>query len=166
MSIMRRHSHGCHRLHNHIAVRLMSFVLTHRPHKRMGNQRLSYKKALVYKDETYEMDIKQGGYVFVLDQPIKIDVLEGRVRGDVKRPIDFLVPKWNPDAGAYMTVDGGAVQVQGDQLVEVPLPPPQVPDGGVPLEPPSPGAVVPPPPPAPTGWISPFASGNPAPTAR
>ena len=27
MSIMQRHSHGCHRLHNHIAVRLMSFVL-------------------------------------------------------------------------------------------------------------------------------------------
>ena len=33
MSIMRRHSHGCHRMHNHIAVRLMSFVLEHRPHE-------------------------------------------------------------------------------------------------------------------------------------
>ena len=32
MSIMRRHSHGCHRLHNHIAVRLMSWVLAHRHH--------------------------------------------------------------------------------------------------------------------------------------
>ena len=40
MSIMRRHSHGCHRLHNHVAVRLMSFVLKHRPHKRLGNQKL------------------------------------------------------------------------------------------------------------------------------
>jgi hypothetical protein len=154
MSIMRRHSHGCHRLHNHIAVRLMSFVLTHRAHKRMGNERLAYKKEILYQDVPYLMDIKQGGYVFMLEQPIEVEVLEGRVRGDVKRPIEFLVPKWNPDAGAYVTADGGAVEVQGDQLVQVPLPPP--PDGGVPLPP---GLIVAPPPPAPTGWISPFAPG-------
>jgi hypothetical protein len=151
MSIMRRHSHGCHRLHNHIAVRLMSFVLDHRPHKRLGNEKLSFKKSILYEDQTYEMDIKQGGYVFALEVPIKVEVFEGRVRGDVKRPLEFLVPKWNPDAGAYVTADGGAVQVQGDQLVEVPLPPPPLSDGGVPLPP-----VVAPPPPVPTGWVSPF----------
>ena len=162
MSIMRRHSHGCHRLHNHIAVRLMSFVLEHRAHKRMGNERLSYKKQILYEDQTYEMDIKQGGYVFVLDQPIKVEVLEGRVRGDVKRPLEFLVPKWNADAGAYVTVDGGAVQVQGDQLVEVPMPPP--PDGGVPLPP---GLITaPPPPPSPTVMISPFGPGGPSVAVR
>jgi hypothetical protein len=41
MSIMRRHSHGCHRLHNHIAVRLMSFVLAHSPHRRKSSTRRS-----------------------------------------------------------------------------------------------------------------------------
>src|SRR5690606_39510179 len=42
MSIMRRHSHGCHRLHNHIAVRLMSFVLRHRPHARKGPDPIAF----------------------------------------------------------------------------------------------------------------------------
>ena len=46
MSIMRRHSHGCHRLHNHIAVRLMSFVLAHRPHTREGQDLLYYRRIL------------------------------------------------------------------------------------------------------------------------
>ncbi|MBC7173853.1 MAG: hypothetical protein H5U40_15540, partial [Polyangiaceae bacterium] len=45
MSIMRRHSHGCHRLHNHMAVRLMSFVLKHRAHRRVGNEPLRYGRS-------------------------------------------------------------------------------------------------------------------------
>lgn len=123
MSIMRRHSHGCHRLHNHIAVRLMSFVLAHRPHQRLGQQPLAWKKEYEYEDETYELEMKQGGYVFELNTPLHIDVLEGRVRGQVKQPLDFVIPKFDPDAGAYLMPDGGgAVQVRGDQLVGVPVP--------------------------------------------
>ncbi len=137
MSIMRRHSHGCHRLHNHIAVRLMSFVLAHSPHRRKGQAPLAYKKELLHEDEKYLMDIKQGGYVFELERPIKIEVLEGRVRGEVKRAIELAIPKYNEEIGAYVTPDGGAVEMRGDTLVEVPMP---VPDGGVPL-----GVVVPPP---------------------
>jgi hypothetical protein len=132
MSIMRRHSHGCHRLHNHIAVRLMSFVLAHRPHQRKGQEPLSFMKTLVYEDETYEINIKQGGYVFVLDKPLKVEVLEGRIRGEVKQPIEFTIPKFNENYGAYVGPDGGAVEVHGDKLVPVPLPP--LIDGGVPLE--------------------------------
>jgi hypothetical protein len=128
MSIMRRHSHGCHRLHNHIAVRLMSFVLAHRPHRRIGQEALVFKKLLEYEDQTYDMDIRQGGYVFELDVPLKINVDAGRVRGQVKQPIEFAIPKFDELYGAYVTPDGGAVQVRGDQLIEVPLPEP---DGGV-----------------------------------
>jgi len=132
MSIMRRHSHGCHRLHNHIAVRLMSFVLAHSPHRRKGQAPLAFKKVLLYEDVEYLLDLQQGGYVFELDPPIKIMVAEGRVRGDVKKPIELAVPKFDPAIGAYVTPDGGAVEMRGDQLVEVPMP---VVDGGVPFDP-------------------------------
>jgi hypothetical protein len=128
MSIMRRHSHGCHRLLNHIAVRLMSFVLEHRPHTRLGNEHLGFKKQFTYEDQTYLMDIKEGGYVFKLDTPLKVNVEEGRIRGKQKTPIEFEIPKWNVDVGAYVTPDGGAVQLRGDQLVDVPMPQP---DAGV-----------------------------------
>ncbi len=130
MSIMRRHSHGCHRLHNHIAVRLMSFVLAHRPHQRRGQQPLAFKKEYEYEDEKYAIWLKQGGYIFELDTPLHVEVLEGRVRGDVKQPLDFVIPKFDPDAGAYLMPDGGgAVQVRGGQLVGVS--PVEQPDAGV-----------------------------------
>jgi hypothetical protein len=131
MSIMRRHSHGCHRLHNHIAVRLMSFVLAHRPHRRIGQEALVFKKLLEYEDRTYDLDIRQGGYVFELDVPLRVHVAEGRVRGQVKRPLEIAIPKFDPLYGAYVTADGGAVQLRGGQLIDVPLP---APDGGVPVQ--------------------------------
>jgi hypothetical protein len=130
MSIMRRHSHGCHRLHNHIAVRLMSFILAHRPHTRVGQQRLAFVKELAHDGYDYTLELTHGGYVFDLDEPIQVQVLEGRVRGDQPTPIDHPIPKYDPDAGAYMLADGGAVRVspQGEL---VPTAPPLL-DGGVP----------------------------------
>jgi hypothetical protein len=119
MSIMRRHSHGCHRLHNHIALRVMSFVLAHRPHERLGQEALGYKKRLAVRDKNYLMDIRQGGYVFKLKSPLFLNVEEGRVRGSVKRAIDFPIPKWNPDYGAYVMPDGSTVQVRGAQLIQL-----------------------------------------------
>ena len=135
MSIMRRHSHGCHRLHNHIALRLMSFVLAHRPHHRLGQDTLNYKKTIVHDEDgtpvEYLIDIPKGGYVFVLDTPVLVNVEEGRVRGDVKAPIEFPIPKYNEEIGAYVMPDGTGVRVEGDHLVPVPLP--ALPDGGVPI---------------------------------
>ena len=128
MSIMRRHSHGCHRLHNHIAVRLMSFVLAHRPHRRLGQQPLSFSKVLEYKEDTYNLDIKRGGYIFELAEPLQVKVHEGRIRGKQKEPIAFPVPKFDDEIGAYVHPDGGAVAVRRGKLVEVPMP---VPDAGV-----------------------------------
>ena len=82
MSIMQRHSHGCHRLHNHIAVRLMSFVLAHRPHKRMGQKNVGYKNVVKNTAEQdtseYEVKIDKSGYVFQLDRPVPVDVLNGQ----------------------------------------------------------------------------------------
>lgn len=129
MSIMRRHSHGCHRLHNHLAVRLMTFVLAHRPHKRIGQQPVAFTKEFEYEGEKFTMEIAEGGYVFELDKPIIVNVLEGRIRGSLQQPMETPIPKYNEDIGAYVTADGGAIQVRGNQLISVPLP--LRPDAGV-----------------------------------
>jgi hypothetical protein len=123
MSIMRRHSHGCHRLHNHIAVRLMSFVLAHRRHRRVGMQRVNVERELEHEGETYKMEIKEGGYEFQLERPVRVNVLEGRVRGTVARPISFPIPRYDPALGGYAMPDGSGVLVRGDQLVPTTLTP-------------------------------------------
>jgi hypothetical protein len=138
MSIMRRHSHGCHRLHNHIAVRLMSWVLAHRHHRRVGHPEIGFRRALSHEGHTYELAIDRGGYVFDLERPIVIEVLEGRILGERATPIEEPMPRWNADAGAYLLPDGTRVAVS--RLGEItPLDP--LPDGGVPLL--VPGAVAP-----------------------
>jgi len=111
MSIMRRHSHGCHRMHNHIAVRLMSFVLEHRPHTRYGQQPMIYRREFEYEEEMYVMEFDKGGYNFVLDEPLFVEVLPGRVRGQVKEPIEVALPRYDRDVGAYVMPDGAWVSV-------------------------------------------------------
>jgi hypothetical protein len=132
MSIMQRHSHGCHRLHNHIAVRLMSFVLRHRPHKRLGERFVGYKNTVEQDGEEYEVKLDKTGYTFQLERPIPVDVLKGRIVGRQKTPITVAIPKYDPAVGAYMTPDGGAVTVdRAGNMREVPPPAPVDPDAGV-----------------------------------
>jgi hypothetical protein len=136
MSIMRRHSHGCHRLHNHIAVRLMSFVLAHRPHVRAGQQRMSFRRELVLDDDPtpYLLEIQNGGYVFDLEEPLRVNVLQGRIRGQLDHPIEVPLPKWNEDLQAYVLPDGGAATVSRNGTITpttFPVLDGAVPDGGV-----------------------------------
>lgn len=128
-SIMRRHSHGCHRLHNHIAVRLMSFVLAHRAHTRVGQQVLGFRRDLEMDGHTYNLAIDSGGYVFELAEPLRVDVLEGRIRGDLLSPIETPLPRWDATYGAYMLPDGGAVRISRSGAM-TPIPTP-LPDGGI-----------------------------------
>ncbi len=111
MSIMRRHSHGCHRMHNHIAVRLMSFVLEHRPHTRYGSQPMEYRREFEYEEELYTMEFEKGGYNFVLDEPLPVETLEGRVRGKVKEPIEIALPRYDRELEAYVMPTGEWVTV-------------------------------------------------------
>ena len=111
MSIMRRHSHGCHRLHNHIAVRLMSYVLQHRPHRRKGQQPLGYRREIEHDGESYTIELDQGGYVYELVDPLRVNVLEGRIRGNRRTPIETPLPKYDSDVGAYVMPDGSTVTV-------------------------------------------------------
>ncbi len=111
MSIMRRHSHGCHRMHNHIAVRLMSFVLEHRPHIRYGHQPMVFKREFEFEGEMYLMEFDRGGYNFVLEEPLPVEVAIGRVRGKVRKPIAHHMPRFDKEQGAYVMPDGAWVSV-------------------------------------------------------
>lgn len=111
MSIMRRHSHGCHRLHNHIAVRMMSWMLAHRPHRRVGHRATGFHRDIEHEGFTYELDIERGGYVFALDEPIRVRVLEGRIRGTQPTPIEGVLPRYDSEVGAYLTAEGQAVRI-------------------------------------------------------
>lgn len=117
MSIMRRHSHGCHRLHNHIAVRLFSFVVSHRPHVRTGHQPTAFVMDFEYEKERQHLEIKRGGYVFKLDRPIFVTVEEGRIRGKLDRPIAHAIPKFNTLCKAYYLPDGRAVVPRADGVL-------------------------------------------------
>jgi len=92
-SIARRFSHGCHRLVNNRAVRLFDFVLRHQPFHRTGNVPLNLKKRLEVDGETYRYALKTRGYYYELPDPIAVDVLEGRIMGEVQKPITAYVRK-------------------------------------------------------------------------
>jgi hypothetical protein len=139
MSIMQRHSHGCHRLHNHIAVRLMSFVLAHRAHKRVGQRIVAYKTTVEQDDNEYVVQIDKTGYIFQLDQPVPVDVLPGRVRGVQKTPIAEPLPKFDAVAQAYVMPDGSTVKVDRTGAL-TPITPPPPPEG---TPPPAEGEAVP-----------------------
>ncbi len=129
MSVARRHSHGCHRLQNHLAVRLMSFILAHRTHTRIGQKRVALERDLEYDGKIYKLQLREGGYEFQLHDPVEVVVTEGRIRGKSEKPIKHAIPKFDVDAGAYVTPDGGAVEVSPTgRLTDIPLP---VKDAGV-----------------------------------
>jgi hypothetical protein len=118
MSIMDRHSHGCHRLHNDIAVRLMSFVLAHRPHTRVGETPVVYKNTInndaenPADDSEYVIEIKKTGYAFRLEHPVPVDVLTGHIVGRRRTPITAALPKYDDTKGAYVMPDGSTVHVE------------------------------------------------------
>ena len=104
-SIARRFSHGCHRLVNNRAVRLYDFVLRHRRFQRQGNVPLFLKKRFEVEGERYRYELKTRGYYYELDEPVQVNVLEGRVMGAVKQPITAYVRKPGVDYSDLSTGD-------------------------------------------------------------
>jgi hypothetical protein len=96
MSILRRYSHGCHRLYNMSAVRMFSFILAHRAFTRVGQVKLGFGRELEHEGKPYTIKLKTRGYRYNLQQPIAVHVLEGRVRGERKSPVDGYIPKPTP----------------------------------------------------------------------
>jgi hypothetical protein len=90
------YSHGCHRLPNHLAIRMYSFMLRHRPVRVAGDQPLSFTRQFLWKTSVYEMRIPSRGYLYEMDPPVPVNVLEGNIMGEVKKPIVGYVPEpWN-----------------------------------------------------------------------
>jgi hypothetical protein len=106
MSILspERFSHGCHRLKNDHAVRLYSFILQHRNRIVHGDQKIRHEREFLHREEVFQVRVLTRGYKYELQPPIPVEVLEGRVRGKLKKPIEDYVedpshdyPDGNPD---------------------------------------------------------------------
>jgi hypothetical protein len=87
------YSHGCHRLPNHLAIRLYDFLLRHRHVTVEGDSPMAFARQFLWKDSAYEMRIPSRGFVFTLDPPLPVNVLEGEIKGDAQKPILGYVPK-------------------------------------------------------------------------
>ncbi len=93
-SILRGYSHGCHRLFNHLAVRMGGFVLHHRPYTVQGRLPASLRRELHPEgsDETVVLELTNRGFLFELSPPIPVEVLPGRIRGNTTRPLAGFFP--------------------------------------------------------------------------
>ena len=87
------YSHGCHRLPNHLAIRLYSFILHHRAMQIVGDQPVNIARQFLLGDDTFEIRVPSRGYQYVLEPPLPVDVLEGEIKGTLKKPVMTYVPK-------------------------------------------------------------------------
>jgi hypothetical protein len=108
------YSHGCHRLPNHLAIRLFSYLLRHRPMRVQGELGGIPERQFLQGEQVFEIRIPTRGYAFQLDPPLAVEVKAGTIRGQVQEPIEAYVPRPG---------------------VRYPGPPPPVP-GAAPQEPP------------------------------
>ena len=86
MSLRGRFSHGCHRLYNHQALRMFSFVLGHHGARTLGPMALGFRRTFWWKGEVFEMRLPSRGFYYELDPPLPVETLEGRVRGVRQKP--------------------------------------------------------------------------------
>ncbi len=80
-SVIRGESHGCHRLYNHLVVRLAGFLLRHREHVRHGVVRDGYARTIEYQGREIALEADARGYRYELTPPVPVNVLEGAVHG-------------------------------------------------------------------------------------
>jgi hypothetical protein len=116
MSILRRFSHGCHRLYNMNAVRMFSFILLHRSYIRHGQGEIGFRRAFEHEGERYRIVLDTRGYQYELERPISVNVTKGRIRGRPRRPIEDYMPMPGvdyDDDGA--TGDGDTGQDDADE---------------------------------------------------
>lgn len=88
-----RYSHGCHRLPNHLAIRLYDFLLQHRNMKVNGDAPMNFWRQFLSGERVYEMRIPSRGYVYELDPPLPVNVLKGTIKGELQEPVEGFVPK-------------------------------------------------------------------------
>jgi hypothetical protein len=93
LSLRGRFSHGCHRLHNNLAVRLFSFILAHHRARAVGPLPLDLRRTFWWNGELYDLRLPNRGFYFELEPPVPVETLEGRIRGTQKTPIAGYLPK-------------------------------------------------------------------------
>ena len=71
------YSHGCHRLPNHLAIRLYSFILRHRPMRVLGDQGMGFARQFLASDDVFEIRLPSRGYLL----PARTAAAGGRARG-------------------------------------------------------------------------------------
>lgn len=91
-SILRGSSHGCHRLFNHLALRLASFLVEHRSHVHHGSEAVRYRRRVHSHNVHTSVSIATRGYVYELTPPLPVTVLRGTLRGRRKTPITGALP--------------------------------------------------------------------------
>jgi hypothetical protein len=84
-SILDGFSHGCHRLHNHRAVRMSGFMLAHREHEVRGPIPLDYTRSFRWRGKKRKLEFESRGYRYELTPPVEVEVLPGNVKGRAKR---------------------------------------------------------------------------------
>ncbi len=84
-SILTADSHGCHRLYNHLAVRLASFLLRHRNHLVRGPIEERFQRRVRGHGRTWAVTREVRGYDYQLDPPVAVDVRASSVARDCAR---------------------------------------------------------------------------------
>jgi hypothetical protein len=87
------YSHGCHRLPNHLAIRLYDYLLQHRRTITHGDAPMSFARQFLWNDQVYEMRLPSRGFEFELDPPIAVNVLQGTIKGTLQKPVEGMIPK-------------------------------------------------------------------------
>jgi len=90
-SVKRGESSGCHRLHNHLLLRLAGFLVRHRTNIRQGLVPEDYVRHLAYKGHDVDLTTDTKGYRFALTPPVPVTILHGNVRGNA-RSVRGMVP--------------------------------------------------------------------------
>lgn len=91
MSILHGTSHGCHRLHNHLAVRLFSNILKRHAFVRKGQQVAQWRHLFAYGGKTHVINLNTKGYYFELTQPIPVMVTRASILGKLQEPIQDVI---------------------------------------------------------------------------
>lgn len=85
-SITHGTSHGCHRLYNHLAVRLAGYLVRHRAHTRQGTEELNYTRVIRHAGKRDEIAVDTRGYYYVLEDPVEVLVVDGEAPGPDELP--------------------------------------------------------------------------------
>ena len=87
------YSHGCHRLPNHLAIRLYSFLLRRRAVRVQGQLEGVPPRQFLHGERVFEIRTHSRGFAFELDPPLPVEVRAGNIRGERQEPIAEYVPR-------------------------------------------------------------------------